>query len=99
MRRPRAGAPSRLLALLFACAVLVAPIAGLAHAIEHQGSFDSADCGTCHWFKNTVATTAKTPAIGVAISVEIVRVTAPKQPNLRLQVSELHTRGPPAARV
>jgi hypothetical protein len=88
---------SRLLALLFAGAILVAPVVGIAHAIEHQGAVDSVDCGTCHWSKNITATTSAAPAIGIATTVEVVRAAAPRQPNLHPQVSEQHTRGPPAA--
>ncbi len=98
MRRRRIGILSRLVVLLFAGAVLAAPAIGIAHSFEHHGAIDSVDCGTCHWSKNAAGTVIGAPALGFVAIVRMVDATAPASPDLRIEFSELHSRGPPAAR-
>ena len=99
MRGRRIGIFSRLVVLLFAVAVFAAPVIGIAHSYEHHGAIDSVDCGTCHWSKNAAGTVIEAPGLDFFAIARTVRAMAPASPDLRLEVSELHTRGPPPARV
>lgn len=85
---------ARLFVVLLAGAIFVAPVVGAAHAAQHQGAVDSADCGICHWSKNAAAPISVAPALGIIATVEVVN-DEPRQPILPLQVSEPQSRGPP----
>ncbi len=98
MRGRRIGIISRLLVLLFAVAVFAAPAIGIAHSFEHHGAIDSVDCGTCLWSKNAAGTVIEAPSLDFFAIVRTVRAAAPASPDLQLEVSELHSRGPPPVR-
>ncbi len=99
MRNQRTGLLTRALVAVFTCAVLVAPLVGIAHAAEHHTAAESVDCGTCHWSKNVAGTVIEAPTLAVVATVEVACVAGSTEPDLRFWASDFHTRGPPAARV
>jgi len=99
MRTQSTGLLTRALVAVFACAVLVAPLVGIAHAAEHHAAAESVDCGTCHWSKNVVGTEVEAPTLAVVATVEVACAAVSTDPDLRFWASDFHTRGPPAARV
>ncbi len=90
---------TRALVTVLTCAVLGAPLVGIAHAVDHHGAAESVDCGTCQWSKNVTGTVVEVPALSFVAITEVAPVTVVTEPDLRLRVSELHTRGPPSTRV
>lgn len=89
------GGWGRASVLLVALALFTAPAMSLAHAIEHHGAVDSADCGTCRWSKNSAGLVVDTPSLGFAVTVEVACPSEPAVPQVQLGVLAVHTRGPP----
>ncbi len=96
MYQGRLRAVTRWLTILLAGAILLAPVVSIAHSIEHHGTIDSADCGTCHWSKSAIGTLADSPSVGFfAVAKALAAAVAP-EPWLCPALSSIHSRGPPS---
>lgn len=89
----------RLMMILLAGAILVAPLVSIVHSIEHHGTIDSPDCGTCQWSKHVIGTISDSPSLGFSAVAEGVAAATAIELHLAPRISSQHTRGPPTSLV
>lgn len=99
MYKGRKWAMPRLIMILLAGAILVAPLVSIVHSVEHHGTIDSPDCGTCQWSKQAVGTISASLSFGFFAVAEGVAEAMAIELHLAPRISSQHSRGPPTSLV